>query len=156
MKLTDLVHAKAIVAPLTASKRDASISELMAVLVKAKVVGGAEGDELVKAALKRERKGSTGFGHGVAVPHAKTDLVKAPVAALGISAAGIDFSSLDRQPVHAVFLILSPESKPDLHVAAMEAVFHALQDDHFKRFLRLSASPKDVWQLLDESGASQG
>ena len=102
MKLIDLVHAKAILAPLDATKRDASIGELMQVLVAAKVIKAAQSDDLVKAVLKRERKGSTGFGHGVAVPHAKTDLVDAPIAALGISPSGIDFSSLDRQPVHAV------------------------------------------------------
>jgi mannitol/fructose-specific phosphotransferase system IIA component (Ntr-type) len=156
MKLIDLVHAKAVLAPLDATKRDASIGELMQALVAAKVIKAAQSEDLVKAVLKRERKGSTGFGHGVAVPHAKTDLVEAPIAALGISPAGIDFSSLDRQPVHAIFLILSPESKPDLHVAAMEAIFQSLQDDQFKRFLRQARTPADARLLLQEAGSSKG
>jgi len=155
MKLIDLVNAMAILVPLDATKRDASIGELMQALVAAKVIKPSKAEDLVKAVLKRERKGSTGFGHGVAVPHAKTDLVDAPIAALGLSPTGIDFSSLDRLPVHAVFLILSPESKPDLHVAAMEAIFQSLQDDQFKRFLRQARTPADAHLLLQEAGASK-
>lgn len=153
MRLADLVNTNAIIAPLAAGKRDAAIAELMGALAKAKVIKAAKADDLVKLVLKRERKGSTGFGHGVAVPHAKTDLLQTPIAALGISATGIDFSSLDRQPVHAVFLILSPEAHPDLHVRAMEAIFHALQDEHFKRFLRQTRTPADARLLLAELGA---
>ncbi|MBM4052657.1 MAG: PTS sugar transporter subunit IIA [Planctomycetes bacterium] len=156
MKLNELVHSKAIRAPLDATKRDASIGELMKALVTAKVIKPAQAEELVKAVLKRERKGSTGFGHGMAVPHAKTDLVDAPIAALGISPVGIDFSSLDRQPVNTVFLILSPEAKPDLHVAAMEAIFQSLQDDQFKRLLRQARTPADARLLLQEAGSSKG
>ena len=154
MKLREMVVETAVVPALKSVKREDAIAELLDALVSAGAAPKAMRDELLKAIIKRERKGSTGFGHGVAVPHAKTDLVDAPIAALGISPSGIDFSSLDRQPVHAIFLMLSPESKPEDHLAAMEVIFGALSQDRFRKFLRQARSAGDISTLLEEADAA--
>lgn len=154
MKLREMVVETAVVPALKSAKREDAIAELLDALVAAGAAPKAMRDELLKAVIKRERKGSTGFGHGVAVPHAKTGEVEHVRAAVGISEVGIDFNALDRQPVHAIVLMLSPESKPEDHLAAMEVIFGALSQDRFRKFLRQARSVADVITLLEEADAA--
>ncbi len=154
MKLRDIVVEKAIVAPLKSTKRDDAIKELVDTLSKAGAVDASLVDELAKAVIKREKKGSTGFGHGVAAPHVKTLDVQRVHAAVGIAPAGLEFQALDRQPVHVVFLLLSPEERPEEHIDAMECIFGVLTQDRFRRFLRQAKSPPEVWTLLEEADAA--
>jgi mannitol/fructose-specific phosphotransferase system IIA component (Ntr-type) len=75
---------------------------------------------VAKAVIKRENEASTGMGKGVAIPHVKHPAVKHVIAAVGQSSAGIDFVSLDEQPVYSVILLISPINNPDKHLQAME------------------------------------
>jgi mannitol/fructose-specific phosphotransferase system IIA component (Ntr-type) len=63
----------------------------------------------------------------------------------------VDFSALDKQPVYSVFLLLSPEDRPEDHLQAMEAIFKNLSKDTFRRFLRQAQTEKDVRTLLEEA-----
>jgi mannitol/fructose-specific phosphotransferase system IIA component (Ntr-type) len=151
MKLTDLVAEGAIVASLAATDRDSVISELIDVLIDAKLIGAEHREVLIAAVLDRERKGSTGFGKGVAVPHVKFPGVARMAAAIGLSSTGIDFDALDKQPVYSVFLLLSPAEKPEEHLQAMEVIFKNLSKDTFRRFLRQSSGVDEVRALLNEA-----
>ena len=121
------------------------------------MIGGTtdSGGGGTKEALKRERKGSTGFGHGVAVPHVKASGLDRLTVAIGISDAGVDFNALDKQPVHSIFLLISPEERPEEHIDAMEAIFGNLSKDQFRRFLRQAADVKEIITLLEEADAGQ-
>ena len=154
MKLQELILEKAIVPSMKGAKRDECIGELLAALAKAGAFKPALKDEFLKAVVKREKKGSTGFGHGVAVPHVKTTEVQRCVVAVGLHAAGIDFNALDRQPVHAIFLLLSPEEQPEAHLEAMETLFGTLNQDQFRKFLKQARSVADVVTLLEEADAT--
>ena len=153
MKLHQIIHTEAIVVPLTAGKREAAITELAEALTAAGALTAAECDAAVKAAIKREKRGSTGFGNGIAVPHAKIPGDRPPMAAVGICPAGMDFKSLDRQPVHAIFFLASPEGRPDDHVAAMEAIFSALSNAQFRKFLMQVRDRDEMIELLAEMDA---
>lgn len=155
MKLTDIVHPDAIVPQLQARERDDAIRELVTALVTSGAVEAEAVPALVERLLERERKGSTGFGRGVAVPHVKHRSVTAIRAAVGISPAGIDFNALDKQPVYTIFLLLSPEDRPEEHLQAMETIFKNLSKDTFRRFLRQSSSAEAVIGLLDEADHQQ-
>jgi len=154
MKLKDLVLEKAILPALKGTKRDECIGELLDALVKAGAFKASLRSEFLKAVVKREKKGSTGFGHGVAVPHVKTTEVTRCVAAIGLHAGGIDFNALDRQPVHAVFLLLSPEEQPEAHLDAMESLFGTLSQEQFRKFLKQATTVADVVTLLEEADAN--
>ncbi len=151
MKLTELVPSGAIVASLTAQDREGVVIELIDALVSCGAASAKVRDELVSRVMEREKRGSTGFGKGVAVPHVKHRSVQKMAAAIGLSARGVDFSSLDKQPVYSVFLLLSPEDKPEDHLHAMEVIFKNLSKDTFRRFLRQSGSVEEVRTLLDEA-----
>jgi mannitol/fructose-specific phosphotransferase system IIA component (Ntr-type) len=127
------------------------IRELVQVLAEAKLIGPDSAGGIVKSIITRERtRGTTGFGKGVAAPHAKIDSLKRVVAAVGRSTQGIDFASLDREPVYGVFLILSPSDEPEEHLRAMDLVFRHLQQERFRKFLRQSDSAERIYDLLKE------
>ena len=141
MKLTEIVVESAITPALGSTERDAVLAEMVDSLVSAGALDEGIRDEVIKKLLDREEKGSTGFGRGVAVPHAKHAGVEKLVAAIGLSDRGVDFSSLDKQPVFSVFLLLSPLDQPEDHLQAMEVIFKNLSKENFRRFLR-QAGPK--------------
>jgi PTS system nitrogen regulatory IIA component len=151
MKLMDLVVNNAIIPELTSTKRDEVISEMVDSLVASGCVSEDQREEFSKAIIRRENKGSTGFGHGVAVPHVKHADIKTMHIAIGNSVDGIDFKALDREPVYSVIMLLSPEDQPECHLDAMEAIFSSLSQDTFRRFLRQANNTEDVLTLLTET-----
>lgn len=154
MKLKDFIKTDAIVPQLKAGDRDGVIRELVESLSKAGGLPDATVDEIVAALLQRERDATTGFGKGVAVPHAKHSKIKQMVGTIGRSDGGVDFASLDGQPVYSFVLILSPDNQPQQHLQAMNIVFQNLQKDMFRRFLRQATTQQAISDLLDE--ADQG
>jgi len=151
MKLLDLVHPKAIISDLESRERNGVIRELVRVLAEAKLIDSAAAEGIIKSIITRERtRGTTGFGKGVAAPHAKIDGLPRVVAAVGRSTHGIDFASLDGEPVYGVFLILSPTDEPEEHLRAMDLVFRHLQQERFRKFLRQSDDAERIYDLLKE------
>jgi mannitol/fructose-specific phosphotransferase system IIA component (Ntr-type) len=151
VKLLDMISPRSLVVPLAAATRDEAMDELVDALVAAGQIDPGMRDELVQKLLAREQRHSTGFGRGVAVPHAKHQGLPRLVAAVGLSPRGIDFASLDSQPVYSIILLLSPESKPEEHLQAMEVIFKNLTKESFRRALRQAREPGDVLKLLQET-----
>ena len=151
MKFADFVSFEAVIPQLKAADRDGVIAELVSALDKAGRLGNKNRQKIIKAVIKRENEASTGMGKGVAVPHVKYEVVKDVVAAVGLSSSGIDFSSLDKQPVFSVILLLSPADNPDKHLQAMETIFKHLQQERFRRFLRQSQTAEQIKDLLREA-----
>jgi mannitol/fructose-specific phosphotransferase system IIA component (Ntr-type) len=154
MKLRDFIVADAVIPELKAADRDGVIRELVSALADAGALPAESVDEVVAALIKREQNGSTGFGKGVAVPHAKHARQTKMAGAIGRSVGGVDFAALDHQPVYSVFLLLSPDNQPQQHLQAMNIVFSNLQKDMFRRFLRQSETKEAIVDLLNE--ADQG
>jgi nitrogen PTS system EIIA component len=153
MKLSDIIGLDGIVAQLKSKQRDEVIRELVGVLCKSRKIPKDSADAVAKAVIKRENEASTGIGKGVAVPHVKCASVKDPVAVVGCSPDGLDFSSLDKQPVYSVILLISPTDNPDKHLQAMETVFRNLQKDDFRRFLRQAQNAQEIQEIiLDADG----
>ena len=151
MKFSDFICFKAIVSKLVSTDRDGVITELIEALAKSGKLGDTDYKKIAKAVIKRENEASTGMGKAVALPHVKVSFVKNTVAAVGISTAGIDFSSLDKQPVYLVILIISSVDNPDKHLQVMEYVFRYLQNEKFRKFLRQSESAAQIKELLQEA-----
>lgn len=154
MKLLDIVVKKAINPNLVATKRDAAIAEIIDSIVEAGALSPKLRDEFVKAVIRRENRGSTGFGHGVAVPHVKHAAITKMAVAVAVSTSGVDFNALDRQPVYSILLLLSPEDQPEEHLDAMEAIFGNLSQETFRRFLRQASTTKEILTLLREADSN--
>ncbi len=151
MKLTEIIGIGSITARLSASDRDGAIRELIGKLIDSGAAPAEIKDDLIARVLDRERKHSTGFGRGVAVPHVKHPRIEKMAAAIGISNEGIDFNSLDKQPVYTIFLLLSPQSRPEEHLQAMEIIFKNLSKDTFRRALRQAGDAEQIHALLDDA-----
>jgi mannitol/fructose-specific phosphotransferase system IIA component (Ntr-type) len=151
MKLVDFVCFKASIPQLQRGDRDGAIKELVSSLERAGRLGGCKGAEVAASVIKRENEASTGMGKGVAVPHVKHKVVKDVVAAVGLSSTGIDFFSLDKQPVYSVILLISPAVNPDKHLQAMESVFRHLQQEKFRKFLRQCRNAEQIEDLIREA-----
>jgi len=151
MGFADFVCFEALIPELQAQDRNGAIAELVTALDKARRIGKGNCEAIIKAMIKREKEASTGMGKGIAVPHIKHSAVKDVVAAVGNSSTGIDFSSLDKQPVYSVILLISPMDNPDRHLQTMEHVFKLLQQEKFRKFLRQSQTAEQIEGLLREA-----
>ncbi len=148
MRLSDIVCNTAVIPEMEASERDEVIVELVTALAKAGKIDQDKCRTIANAVIKREKDASTGIGKGVAVPHVKHKDIKDVVVAIGGKSDGIDFSSLDKQPVYSVILLLSPAADPDKHLQAMESIFKNLQKDDFRRFLRQAQTAEQIHEVL--------
>jgi len=151
MKFKDFVCTEAIVTDLCSTDRDGVIAELTTALDNAGRLGKNDCDKIIKAIIKRENEASTGMGKGMAIPHVKHADIDEMVATVGKSSTGIDFSSLDKQPVYSVILLISPATDPDKHLQAMEKIFKCIQQEKFRKFLRNSSTAEEVEDLLQEA-----
>ena len=155
MKFSDFVKNEAIQSDIQAVDKEAVIRELVGSLVKAGSLSGSEEENIVQAILKREELGSTGIGRGIAVPHTKHPSVTDPIGTVGVSHSGVDFSSLDGEPVNLFFMLISPLDKPSEHLQALENISKQLQDETFCRFLKQAKTSEDVKQVLEEADNNQ-
>lgn len=154
MRLSDFVCIESVVPHLESSDRDDVIWELARSLGKSGKLSEGQVDELADAVIKREHEASTGIGKGVAVPHVKHSSVSEVIATVGCSPEGIDFSSLDKQPVYSVILLLSPVDSADKHLQAMEVIFKNLQKDDFRKFLRQSQTLEQIRETIEDADES--
>jgi len=155
MKFADFVSREAIRADLAASDKEGVVREMVCAVLEAGSIEADEQESIVKAILKREELGSTGIGRGVAVPHTKHPSVDRLVGSVAISHSGVSFDSLDGEPVHMLFLLISPPDRPGDHLRALENISRQLRDDTFCRFLRQSKNAEEIWQLLEEADNNQ-
>lgn len=155
MKLSDLIHSPSIIPELEATDRNGVIRELIQSLADHGAICASDAGTVARATIARENQGSTGFGKGVAVPHAKHSCVKRMTATIGRSSQGVDFAALDRAPVYTVVLLLSPAEAPEEHLAAMERVFRYLQRENFRRFLRQADTREAILELIKEADEAQ-
>ena len=151
MKLSEIMITDALIPELTGVKRDAVIEELVASLAETGAIAKGEIQAVIKAIIKREKQATTGIGKGIALPHAKLAGIKSPVATIGLVSEGVDFSSLDTQPVYAVILLLSNPDKPDEHLAAMETIFKHVQREMFRKFLFQAKTAEAIVELIHEA-----
>lgn len=155
MKLADLIHAPSIVPELKATDRNGVIRELIQSLADNEAIPAEHSEALSRAAIAREKQGSTGFGKGVAVPHVKHECIDKMTATIGRSSRGVDFSALDRAPVYTIVMLVSSAQSPEDHLAAMERIFRYLQRDSFRRFLRQADSMEAIVELIEEADELQ-
>lgn len=155
MKLTDFVNKGAIIADLAATTKEAAIRAMVESLVNSGAIKKDDQESIIAAILKREELGSTGIGHGVAVPHTKHPSVDRLVATVALSKAGVDFASLDGENVYIFFLLVSPPDRPGDHLRALENISRHLRNHNFCNFLKQASTGQAVVELLEEADNNQ-
>ena len=151
MKFSDFVAVDAIRSNVDADTKEGVIREMADALVEAGSIAPGDLESIVKAIMKREDLGSTGIGRGVAVPHTKHPSVSRLVGTVAVSRAGVDFDSLDGEPVQLFFLLVSPPDRPGDHLRALENISRQLRDESFCKLLKAAKGPMDIQHLLEEA-----
>lgn len=101
--------------------------------------------------ISREQKQSTGIGKGIAIAHATTEQVEKIRVALGVSRKGIQFDSIDEQPVHLLFLVANPPNSQLEYLSLLSALVRLLREAAFRQSLICCAGACDMKQLIDNS-----
>ena len=112
--------------------------------------------KVLDALLTREKEMTTGLGDGMAFPHARIDKLKRAYTFIAICKEGIDYSSLDHQPVHFFILSLVPLDRPELLLQIRAAVVRFLSNEENYQHALTANSAQDLWQCLDKSDARMG
>lgn len=147
MRIVDLLNKESIM--LGGSPKNKS--EAIDMLVELQVKGGniADKNEYKKGILAREEKGSTAVGEGIAIPHAKSEAVKAPSLAAMTVPEGVDYEALDDEPSNLLFMIAAPNDG-DVHLEVLSRLMTILMDEDFRAKL-LAAKDKDEFlKVIDD------
>ena len=103
----------------------------------------------------RERLGSTGLGHGVAIPHGRIKGLKAPMAALFQLAQPIGFDAPDEQPVSLLIFLLVPEAATQKHLEILSESSSAISDAPLREKIKAAGSAPDLHRLIADWQSAQ-
>jgi len=146
MRLTDMLTPERIRTPLAATTKPQVLAELVDVLVEAG--GVTHRDKALAAVLEREQTRTTGIGHGLAIPHGKTNAVTDLVIAVGKTSSPIEFESIDGKPVTLLVMLLSPVDRTGPHIQALARISRLFSADAFRNKLANAPTAGDLWNLL--------
>ncbi|SON53728.1 Nitrogen regulatory protein [Hartmannibacter diazotrophicus] len=151
MDLSDLLTVDGVLPHLKANSKKQALQEMAA---KAAAVTGRPEREIFDTLLQRERLGSTGVGHGVAIPHGKLVNLDKLVGVFARLDKPIDFDALDDEPVDLMFLLLAPESAGADHLKALARIARVLRDPDIAGKMRSTTDASKIYELLTQPIAS--
>ncbi|MEQ8653695.1 MAG: PTS IIA-like nitrogen regulatory protein PtsN [Kiloniellales bacterium] len=151
MNMADLLSPDGVIAGLRVSSKKQALQELAR---RAAAVTGERERDIFEVLLVRERLGTTGVGHGVAIPHGKLSNLNRLYVLFARMAEPIDFDSIDEQPVDLVCVLLAPQSAGADHLKALAQVSRMLRDRTFCEKLRGAANNDSLYALLTDVPAS--
>ena len=146
MKLVDVLKPEYIKIPLEGNSKEEVIKELIELLCRGEKFKSTEA--VFQAVMDREKIMTTGVGKGVAIPHCKKEDCQNFAIALGIHPQGIDFQSIDNQPVKIVFLLVGPENNPGMHIRLLSRISRLLARESLRQELIKSTRPEEAHELL--------
>lgn len=147
--LSDLLRPEAVVTDLGAPSKKALLHHLGNLLAPQL---GLDPRLVAERVADRERLGSTGFGHGVAIPHARIDGLTHVAGAFARLAQPVDYQAIDDLPVDLVFLLLSPTDAGAEHLKALARVSRAMRDARLLAKLRGAGSRDALYALFATDG----
>lgn len=145
MLISELLQPARVACHQESSSKKRSL-EIMSHLLASALPAFSEG-ELFDSLIGRERLGSTGLGHGVALPHGRLNGLDAPIGAFVSLQTGIDYDAIDNAPVDLMFALLVPEESTDEHLQILARLAAMFSDSEFCRALRECSSSE---QCLDQ------
>ena len=148
MKVLEFLDKSTICLELKSSTKKDAINELCNVLHANQKIRDLQA--VIDAMMEREKLGSTGIGQGVAIPHGKTDATSNLVGALGISRKGIEFESLDGEPVHVIFMLVAPNDSSGNHLKALARVSRLLKDKFFRQAIKEAKQIEEIEKIIRE------
>ena len=152
MRITDLLDKRSISLDAVPADKKATLD--MAVELMAKSGKLMDVEQYRAQVYAREEESTTGIGEGIAIPHGKCDAVKTPGLAAMVIKNGVDYDSLDGEPVTLLFLIAAPNTKDNVHLDVLSKLSVMLMDENFTTSLRNAKSVEEFLQIIDAADES--
>ncbi|HXX64275.1 MAG TPA: PTS sugar transporter subunit IIA [Bacteroidota bacterium] len=152
MKISDILTENLVATGLSGSnKKDVIDGMIDLVATSPKVL---DKEKVRKAIFEREEIMSTGVGNGFAIPHGKTEAVSDIVAAFAVTAAPIDYQSLDEKPVRLVFLLVGKDNLVGPHIKLLSRISRLMNKEEFRKRLLDLKTPKEILEAFRQEEAT--
>ena len=149
MQLVDVLKENMIFLNFEAANKEEAIDKFINSLDRTGTI--KEPNALKDALLEREKLGTTGIGNGIAMPHARSSAIKDLTVAFFRSEKGIDFKSMDSEPVHLVFLLLAPVTAGGPYLKLLAKISRLLRSDDFRKSLLDAKDVSSVLQIIQDN-----
>jgi PTS system nitrogen regulatory IIA component len=152
MKLTEIVAADRVSSGHTFTSKKKALEELSKLLAKG--AGSVGATDIGNALAAREKLGSTGLGHGVAIPHGRMAGVSGSVGAFMRLKHPLDYDAHDGHGVDLIFGLLVPQNATETHLKHLAAIAEMFSDEAFCKKARAAADDKALFELLASFSSS--
>ena len=153
MRFTDLLDLRSISLDAVPASKQEALDMAVALMAKSGKIRDEEAYR--REVYLREEESTTGVGGGIAIPHGKCDAVIRPGLAAMVIPNGVDFDSLDGEPVHLIFLIAAPNTKDNVHLDVLSKLSVLLMDEQFSEKLRRAKTAEEFLRIVDEADAEK-
>lgn len=153
MRITELLDLRSISLDAVLASKQEALDMAVALMAKSGKIRDEEAYR--REVYLREEESTTGVGGGIAIPHGKCDAVIRPGLAAMVIPNGVDFDSLDGEPVHLIFLIAAPNTKDNVHLDVLSKLSVLLMDEQFSEKLRRAKTAEEFLQIVDEADAEK-
>ena len=149
MRITDLLDARSISLDCSPKTKQEALDTAVALMVKSGKINDEEAYR--RQVYAREEESTTGIGEGIAIPHGKCDAVTKPGLAAMVVKDGVDFDSLDGEPVTLMFLIAAPNTEDNIHLAVLSKLSVLLMNEEFTESLRNAKTVEEFMNIINDA-----
>lgn len=147
MRITDLLDKRSISLTGAPTSKQEALDQMVELMIQSEKINDKEAYR--KEVYRREEESTTGIGEGIAIPHGKGPFVTKPGLAAMVVKDGVDFDSLDGEPVHLIFLIAAPNTKDNVHLDVLSKLSMLLMDENFSANLKNASTVEEFLQIVD-------
>ena len=149
MRITDLLDKQSISLNGAPKDKKEALDQVVDLMAKSGKINDVEAYR--QRVYAREEESTTGIGEGIAIPHGKCDAVTKPGLAAMVVKDGVDFESLDDEPVHLIFLIAAPNTEDNIHLDVLSKLSVLLMDEQFTADLLNAKSVDEFLEIVDKA-----
>ncbi|ASV10198.1 PTS sugar transporter subunit IIA [Leptospira interrogans serovar Canicola] len=150
-QLLTLLQPETVIFNLESGSKEEVISRLLQKAIDTHQIDTENKEEILESLLAREKSMSTGIGSGVAIPHCSVNLVDELKCVMGLNPNGIDFDSIDHQPVHIFILLIVPKTKFQEHIKTLAQIAKALNVKEDRENLIRSGSFEEIQKAFSRN-----
>lgn len=149
MRITDLLDQRSILLDAAPKTKSEALDQIVDLMAKSGKIRDLEAYR--KQVYLREEESTTGIGEGIAIPHGKCSAVERPGLAAMVVKDGVDFESLDGEPVTLIFLIAAPNTEDNVHLDVLSKLSVLMMDEEFSQSLRQAESVEQFLAIIDKA-----
>ena len=149
MRITDLLDKNSINLNASPQNKKEALDQAVELMARSGKINDVEAYR--KQVYAREEESTTGVGEGIAIPHGKCSAVNAPGLSAMVIKDGVDFDSLDGEPVNILFLIAAPDTEDNVHMDVLSKLSVLLMDEEFVDSLKKARDVDEFLSLIDKA-----